>query len=98
MRYDGKSRDWVARELGMDAREIETAIRRGAEVYGHDAADAQSWVGLGRRPLLLIRDLLFQLRMLGAQRLDVLLQRHRTSLPSVFSTIHANAGSAGLPS
>ena len=46
MRFDGHSRERVTRELGVAADEIEHAVRRGAEIYGHDVEDALSWVGL----------------------------------------------------
>ena len=48
MRFDSHSRERVMADLGLAADEVETAIRRGAEVYGHDIDDALSWVGLPR--------------------------------------------------
>ncbi len=46
MRFDGRSRECVMRDLGLAADEVETAIRRGAQIYEHDVDDALSWVGL----------------------------------------------------
>lgn len=48
MRFDGHSRERVMDDLGLAPDEVETAIRRGAEVYGHDIEDALRWVGLPR--------------------------------------------------
>jgi len=48
MRYDGRSRSWVMRELDFDERELDAAIRRGSEVYGHDVNQALQQLG---RPL-----------------------------------------------
>ena len=48
MRFDGHSRQRVVGDTGLAPDEVETAIRRGAEVYGHDVDDALSWVGLPR--------------------------------------------------
>ena len=46
MRFDGHSRERVMEEQGFTEDEIEEAIRRGAQIYEHDAEDALSWVGL----------------------------------------------------
>lgn len=48
MRFDGHSRERVMSDLGLLEDEVETAIRRGAEVYSHDVEDALRWVGLPR--------------------------------------------------
>lgn len=48
MRFDGHSRERVTSDLGLAPDEVETAIRRGAEVYGHDVEDALRWVGVPR--------------------------------------------------
>ena len=40
MRFDGHSVERIMRESGLCEEELEPAIRRGAEVYGHDIDDA----------------------------------------------------------
>lgn len=46
MRFDRHSRERVMRDLGLASDEIELAVRRGAEIYGHDVEDALRWVGV----------------------------------------------------
>jgi len=48
MRFDGHTRERVMDDVGLATDEVEDAIRRGAEVYGHDVEDALSWVGKPR--------------------------------------------------
>lgn len=50
MRFDGHSRERVMRDYGIGEDELDAAVRRGAQVYGHDLEAALRRFAAPRAP------------------------------------------------